>query len=159
MLVANLLKDPDTWDDQFKRYTYSYIHNPVLNVNEFYRSAASIVLSVVYGWPPIESKGNQVVTRINDHVHRLARAALPGGYLVDTFPVMKLFPSWVAKWKREGLEWHQKDSEMFEGLMDGVREKAVSDIVRLDLWLIRPTEPIGLCHSVEATISRALQHL
>jgi len=99
---------------------------------EFYRSAASTVLSVVYGWPPIQSKDDPLVTRINDHMHRFLRAALPGAYLVDIFPVMKRLPSWMAKWKREGLEWYRKDTQMFEGLMDGVREQMVSHTLCID---------------------------
>ncbi|KAE9386851.1 cytochrome P450 [Gymnopus androsaceus JB14] len=31
---------------------------------------------------------------------------------------MLYLPNWMAKWKREGLEWHRKDTEMFEGFMD-----------------------------------------
>lgn len=58
-------------------------------------------------------------------MHRLVRAALPGAYLVEIFPVMKRFPSWIAKWKREGLEWYAKDTEMFEGFLADVKGRMV----------------------------------
>ena len=89
-------------------------------------SAASTVLSAVYAWDPIESKDDPLVTRINDLMHRLVRAALPGAYFVEIFPWMKYLPSWMAKWKREGLEWFRKDSMMFEGFYAGVQETMAS---------------------------------
>jgi hypothetical protein len=58
-------------------------------------------------------------------MHRLVRTVLPGAFLVEIFPAMKRLPSWMAKWKREGLEWHRKDTEMFQGFMDGVEKTMV----------------------------------
>ena len=52
----------------------------------------------MYGWPPIESKDDPLITRINDLVHCLIRAALLGAYLVEIFPVMKHLPTWMARW-------------------------------------------------------------
>lgn len=97
------------------------------------RSAASTVLSSVYGWPPIEVKDDGLVARINDLMHRLVRSALPGAYLVEIFPLMKYLPPWAAKWKREGLDWHAKDTKMFEDMMRDVQDRVVSalPIVRL----------------------------
>lgn len=59
-------------------------------------------------------------------MHRLVRAVLPGAYLVEIFPVMKRLPTWIAPWKKWGLEWYKKDSEMFEGFYDGVAKTMVS---------------------------------
>ncbi|KAJ7081461.1 cytochrome P450, partial [Mycena crocata] len=105
VLVDNLIKEPDFWDDHLKR------------------SAASTVLTAVYGTRPIESKDDPLVTRINDLMHRLVRATLPGAFLVEIFPAMKMLPTWITKWKREGLEWHRKDTKMFQQFMDGVRDE------------------------------------
>lgn len=63
-------------------------------------------------------------------MHRLARACLPGSFLVEIFPVMKRVPNWMAKWKREGEEWHCKDTAVFEGLMNDVRKEVVSYVVQ-----------------------------
>jgi len=63
-------------------------------------------------------------------MHRAMKAALPGAYLVEIFPVMKHLPTWVAPWKKWGLEWHKKDTEMFQGFYDGVAKTLVS-------WKIR----------------------
>lgn len=59
-------------------------------------------------------------------MHRLVRAALPGAYLVEIFPSMRYLPTWMAKWKADGLKWHEQDTLMFEGLMDEVRQRWVS---------------------------------
>jgi len=80
----------------------------------------------VYGWLPIESKDGPLITRINDVAHRFVRAALPGAYLVEIFPVMKHLPTWMAPWKKWGLEWYKKDSEMFQAFYDGVAKTMVS---------------------------------
>ena len=76
--------------------------------------------------PPVESKDDPLVEEINNVSYRLASSAIPGAYLVETFPFMKYLPSWMAKWKREGIEWHLKASVMFEGLIEGVRETILS---------------------------------
>lgn len=90
------------------------------------RSAASTVLSAIYAWPPITKADDALVNRINDLMHRLVRSALPGAYLVEIFPAMKHLPTWMAKWKREGLEWHRKDTEMFQGFYDDVNKTMAS---------------------------------
>ena len=59
-------------------------------------------------------------------MHRLACAALPGAHLVEIFPVMKHLPTWMAPWKKWGLEWYKKDSEMFQGFYDRVAKTLVS---------------------------------
>ena len=76
-----------------------------------------------------KSQDDALVARINDLMHRIVHAALPGAFLVEIFPVMKHLPTWIAKWKREGLEWYAKDTAMFEGFMDTVRNQVVGELV------------------------------
>lgn len=97
------------------------------------RTAASTVLSAVYGWPPLESKDDSLVYQINEFIHRLARTALPGAYLVEVFPMMKHLPTWVAPWKKWGLDWYKKDGEMFQAFYEGVAKTVVSFIVEIVL--------------------------
>ncbi|KIM36078.1 hypothetical protein M413DRAFT_449400 [Hebeloma cylindrosporum] len=107
-VVVDIIKEPDHWNDHLKR------------------TAASATLSAVYGWPAIESKDDPLVNRINDIMHRVMQAVLPGAYLVEIFPAMKSLPTWMAPWKKWGLEWYKKDTEMFQGFYDGV-SKAMFD--------------------------------
>ena len=128
-MVIGIMKDPDHWDDHLRRYVCCFAVL-LIGLIDSPSTAASTVLTAVYGWPPIESKDDPLVTRINDLMHRLIRAALPGAYLVEIFPVMKRLPTWIAPWKKWGLEWYKKDSEMFLGFYDGVAKTLVS-------WKIR----------------------
>ena len=79
----------------------------------------------MYGWPRIGDKDKPVIQRIHAHTARIASAVVPGRYLVDIFPVMKHLPAAVAKWKREGLEWHARETEMFESFNQGVSDRMV----------------------------------
>ncbi|TFK64025.1 cytochrome P450 [Pluteus cervinus] len=102
-LVDSLIKDPASWDDHLRR------------------SAASSVKMSIYGSKPIHLKDDPLVDRINDLIHRLVHACLPGAYLVDIFPVMLHLPGWLAPWKRNGLEWHRQDTTMLQEFMDEVK--------------------------------------
>lgn len=108
------------------------------------RAAASAIMSMVYNVPPITEHGDQAVTKINDFVARLTRAAYPGAHYVEFLPWMRFLPSWqvfpkltvsvqtakyvcdrMAKWKRTAEEWYSQDSAMFEGLFKDVQGRLV----------------------------------
>ncbi|KAI0812768.1 cytochrome P450 [Irpex lacteus] len=80
------------------------------------------ILSSVYGWPDIEleSPFPQFFQALLDHV---SSACLPGTYLVDTLPFLNYLPAWMAPWKREGLAWHDRHSQILEEFNAGVRKK------------------------------------
>ncbi|KAH9979952.1 cytochrome P450 [Lactifluus volemus] len=106
------------------------------------RSAASMILSVVYGHPTITSEKNRIVDLIDEFGERLARAACPGAHLVEFFNWMQYIPSRLAKWKQYAETWHKKDTEMFEGLMEPLRLNVAKgdDDQSLGATLIRNAE-------------------
>ncbi|KAJ3558860.1 hypothetical protein NM688_g677 [Phlebia brevispora] len=108
LLAMHILDDSHKWRDHFKR------------------SAASTMLCAIYGWLSIDSSSDTVVKDINDFMQRILTACLPGSYLVDFFPSMLYLPLWLAPWKRKGMEWHEKDTKMFQELIDGVKVKMQS---------------------------------
>ncbi|KAJ3558855.1 hypothetical protein NM688_g681 [Phlebia brevispora] len=110
LLALHMLRDPDNWEDHLKR------------------SAASTVLCAVYGWLSIDKSSDPIVQRINDVMHRIVRACLPGAHLVEFFPSMLYLPEWMAKWKREARSWFRKDTVMFEGLLHDVKTKMQAGI-------------------------------
>jgi hypothetical protein len=57
------------------------------------RASASMILSVVYGYPTITSEQDPTVDAINNFSRRLTSAALPGAHLVEFFPWMRHVPS------------------------------------------------------------------
>ncbi|KAF5342805.1 hypothetical protein D9758_013368 [Tetrapyrgos nigripes] len=105
VLVGNMLKDPNSWFDHLNR------------------STVSTVLTAVYGMESIKSKDDPLVAQVNDCAHRLTRAAQPGSFLVEFFPIMKYLPEALAPWKKEGNEWYRKDTAMFQGFLDDVQSK------------------------------------
>jgi hypothetical protein len=75
LLSSDSLARPAQWDQNLRR------------------SAASMVLSVVYGHPTITSEKDHTIDLINDFADRLSRAAYPGTYLVEFFHWMRYIPS------------------------------------------------------------------
>lgn len=115
---------PSLWDQNLRRKAFFAINFHLLIVAS--RSAASGLLGIVYGLPSLDSTDDPLITRVDDFIRRLVRATLPGAFLVEIFPVMKRLPSWMAKWKKEGLEWHRKDTILFQGIMNDAKDLAVS---------------------------------
>ncbi|KAI0088573.1 cytochrome P450 [Irpex rosettiformis] len=87
--------DPNGWENNIEVYT------------------ASIIFSTVYGWPPLEanSPALKVAFELSE---RISSSIVPGAFLVDIFPLMKFLPAWMARWKREGMTFHDKMSAVLE---------------------------------------------
>ncbi|KAF7333345.1 Cytochrome P450 [Mycena venus] len=108
-LTHSLLVNPGSWDSHLRR------------------TAASVILSMVYDTPAVLSEEDPKITRINDFVERIVRAAYPGAYLVEYFTWMRYLPTWSAKWKRDALEQHRIHDAMFQGLFNEVRDRIAQD--------------------------------
>ncbi|KAH9960359.1 cytochrome P450 [Lactifluus volemus] len=139
VLAADSLTKPARWEQNVRR------------------SAASMVLSVVYGHPTITSEKSHIVDSINEFGDRLARAACPGAHLVEVFHWMQYIPSKLARWKRYAETCHKKDSEMFESLMEPVKTSIAKGGLdeSLSATLIRNAEKISYLRK-NAHGSRAL---
>ena len=109
----------------------------------FSRTAAATVLSAVYAYPPIKLS-DPIVVKVENYVERMLKAALPGNYMVDFFPAMMYIPTWLAKWKREGYAWFKRDTDMFLGLVDEVKQ----GLVRATEFMSLATANV-LSHSIE----------
>ncbi|KAI0253657.1 hypothetical protein BJV78DRAFT_160037 [Lactifluus subvellereus] len=83
-------------------------------VKHLQRHASSIMLSVMYHFPPLESENDPVVVRIRQHIERWIRKLQPGARLVEFLPWLRYVPSRFAKWKRDAQYWFIQDSLMFE---------------------------------------------
>ncbi|KAJ7834053.1 cytochrome P450, partial [Mycena olivaceomarginata] len=99
------------------------INEPNLWVNHLKQTTAASILAAVYAWPRAQSRDMAVINRIHAHTARIAGAVVPGAFLVEIFPWMNWFPSWMATWKRDGLEWHEQETKMFERLNGGVAKE------------------------------------
>ncbi|KAI0681721.1 cytochrome P450 [Cytidiella melzeri] len=102
--ACRMISQPDSVEDYLKQF------------------AASTILTSIYGRPSISSN-DPIVEKIVGLVNDVSPAVLPGAFLVDLIPIMMYIPAWVAKWKREGLAWHDTVTCMFEGLNNDVVNK------------------------------------
>ncbi|KAH9987339.1 cytochrome P450 [Russula vinacea] len=98
LLASDFLIGPAQWDQHIRR------------------ASASAILSVVYGYPTLESEQDHIVVAINDFAERLFKAASIGSHLVHFLPWLRHLPSSLAKWKQDAESWHKQDTAMFEGL-------------------------------------------
>ncbi|KAI9567149.1 cytochrome P450 [Boletus coccyginus] len=105
LLACGLLAEPGNWDGHLRR------------------TAASVIMSMVYDEPPIISGNDQSVRFINDFVTRLTRAALPGAHLVEFFPWMMYIPKSLAPWRQKAEASYIADSAMFERLFRRVQDR------------------------------------
>lgn len=72
---------------------------------------------------------DQNIARINDFMDQMLKAALPGNYFVDIFPVLNKLPPFLAKFKREGMAAHAHFTALFSSLMSKATSKNVGSFV------------------------------
>lgn len=113
ILVEALAKDSENWCKHLNRYS-PFVSSRSRNLTDLVvRAVKSAVLSVSYALPAIESEDDPLVSYIDAFMHRLERAARPGEYLVEIFPILNYLPSFLAKWKRDGQACHEEDTKNF----------------------------------------------
>ncbi|KAI0634016.1 cytochrome P450 [Trametes polyzona] len=90
-LISRLAKDP-------KRFSEHIRH-----------CIGSGILRIAYGID-IEKENIPYMTIAEEALTTFAATFVPGKYLVETFPVLRLLPSWFpgARFKREGAAWKKK---------------------------------------------------
>ncbi|KAJ7237342.1 cytochrome P450 [Mycena rebaudengoi] len=84
-------------------------------MNHFRQMAGEIIKSVAYGID-VRPTDDPYVTLAHKAVHTFSIAAVPGLYLVDTFPILKHVPTWfpLAGFKRQAAEWRKLSQAMLE---------------------------------------------
>jgi hypothetical protein len=82
------------------------------------------MLKCIYGWPDLEP-GSSLIQHLHALTARITNAVLPGSFLVDSIPILKYLPSWIASWKRDGQEWHRQETAMLEGFNADVAAQMV----------------------------------
>ncbi|KAH9167491.1 cytochrome P450 [Lactarius sanguifluus] len=105
----------------------SLIKSPPMK-KHFQRHAWSIILSINYHLPPVESEDDPVILGIVDHVLRVSHELEPGARLVEYFPWMRYIPNKLAKWKRDAQYWFIQDSLRYERLLGKVADDLAKGI-------------------------------
>ncbi|KAJ7835225.1 cytochrome P450 [Mycena leptocephala] len=108
LLVEGMLRDSRNWDDEIKR------------------AACSMIRGVVYDNPTTQSIHDPAIGYANEWIARIVRAAYPGSHYAEYFTWMKYLPVSIAKWKREALEWFERDG-IYWGEMYREVEKRISE--------------------------------
>ncbi|KAF8909745.1 cytochrome P450 [Gymnopilus junonius] len=103
--------------------TFQTLNSPDAWVSHINRACASVILSTVYGWPPLIDKDGPLVEEIHAMGAKITEGVVPGAYLVDIIPALEYLPPWAAKWKREGIKWHQHIMKVLEGFNAEVETK------------------------------------
>ncbi|KAI9441888.1 cytochrome P450 [Lactarius indigo] len=104
------------------------MNNPAPPERHFYRHAWSIMLSVNYDLPPVESEKDPCLNEIEDHLARFMSEIQPGTRLVEFFPWLRYVPNRFAKWKRDTENWFVQDSNMFKRFLGRVDDNLANGI-------------------------------
>ncbi|KAF8989959.1 cytochrome P450 [Cyathus striatus] len=105
LVISQLLEKPE----EFKEHLH--------------RASNSLVLSLLYGQPPIASSSDPKIQMVAAFTERLTTAGAPGANLVEFFTWMRFLPRWMCKWKRDAEDCFVTDSEMVMDLMEGVEKR------------------------------------
>jgi hypothetical protein len=106
------------------------IKNPPYPEKHLQRHASSIMLSINYHFPPVDSEDDPVVVGVVEHAERVMHEMKPGARLVEFFTWMRYIPSRFAKWKRDGESWFIHDSHMYGRLLGKVANDLANGIDR-----------------------------
>lgn len=96
-----------------------------MNKNKF-RQIAATIIDVAYG---IEAPGSDPIIDIAEAaIATFSTAAVPGAFLVDTFPFLKYVPEWVpgAGFQRKAREWKKLSQAMLNEPFDILMKAIVS---------------------------------
>ena len=114
-----------------------------IQAKDFERHTASIMFSVTYHFPPVESEDDPHVAGITSLLRRIMHEMQSGARLVEYFPWLRYVPSRCvvhrtidrelppilqrrfAKWKRDAQYWFTQDTLMLKRLLSNVSEDLV----------------------------------
>ncbi|KAJ7446930.1 cytochrome P450 [Mycena galericulata] len=137
---------------------HQFLETPHDFDNHLRRAATSLVMSVIYGTPPLMDSKDPDILRVNRFTERALAAAAPGAYLVEYFTWMEKLPRWMCSWRRYAEDWFIRDSIMFEQLFQGVeqRMKGGDETSSVAATLIHDRDKLGLSDTEAAWLSATL---
>ncbi|KAK7464896.1 hypothetical protein VKT23_006105 [Stygiomarasmius scandens] len=126
--LKSLIPYQDIQTDQGIVLAYEMLTDPTNRGEHILRATASVILSLVYDQAPLESLDDPSVKLMDEYGHKMIRAAQPGKYLVELFPVLERVPECLSKWKREAAADFRGFSSMFEEKYTAVRDRMVMTV-------------------------------
>ncbi|KAM4056785.1 cytochrome p450 [Hirsutella rhossiliensis] len=99
----------------------------LLSTNDFetelHRYSTSLILTLLYGRRIVTGQEPEL-EQIEQLLSEILQSASFGNWLVDVFPLFNVLPRMLAKWKRIGDDLHQRQSELYEGSLEGAVKAA-----------------------------------
>ncbi|KAK7062611.1 hypothetical protein VNI00_000099 [Paramarasmius palmivorus] len=98
------------------------LHDPDDLINHLRFNSASTIMNVTYGIE-IEEEDDHYITVAETALEGMAKAAHPGAFLVDIFPILKHVPAWFpyAGFQRKALYWRNSVMEMRNAPFESVK--------------------------------------
>lgn len=103
-MLRDLIQAPEEYERWFERY------------------ASGLIFRLAFG-KTVNTGKEELVKRILETVHTVERVASPGAYLVDSFPSLMYLPRFLAPFKQELTTLHERELELFRGLVEDVRQE------------------------------------
>ena len=90
--------------------------------------SAQIIIGITYGLE-LQPDNDPYVKVVEDAMKPGAAAAVPGAFLVETFPILKYVPEWMpgAGFKRKAREWKKLTLAMLETPYKDAKSRIVSE--------------------------------
>jgi len=105
--------------------SYLFLHiGHLLNFPLHGRYAASAIMTMTYGKSTPTSYTDYEVIQVNKCLHRFGMTALPGAWLVDSYPILRYVPGYLNLLK----QWHNEELQLFKEQMDVVRKEMVCSL-------------------------------
>ncbi|KAF8751768.1 cytochrome p450 [Rhizoctonia solani] len=92
--------------------------------NEIFTALSGTLLRSIYGYS-IGGKDDPLLEQAMEFVQNLCEAAIPGNFLVNTFPSLRYIPSWFpgARWKQVAREWREQKNKTLNDFYSKTKEK------------------------------------
>ena len=97
-------------------------------------------MKITYGYDVQEGK-DSFVDLADTAMRHFAATAVPGVFLVDTFPALRFVPKWFpgAAWKKIGAIWRKDTLEMVNTPYEWVKNRMVREWALLPLQMLTLT--------------------
>ncbi|KAI1444238.1 putative cytochrome P450 oxidoreductase OrdA-like protein [Annulohypoxylon stygium] len=83
------------------------LDNPESFINHAKKEAGAVILKIAYGYTAESHKEDPLVNLAGDAMDKFGRAAVPGAFVVDVLPFLRLMPGWIpgTRFKKLARQW------------------------------------------------------
>jgi cytochrome P450 len=129
-------------DLESKQLMYDLVHDPEHFYDHNRRYSSSVILTATYGHR-MPDWNAEIVRSIYKVINNLQNFATPGMWLVDTFPELAAFPSWLlGNWRSYGRKCFEHDSpiylQLWRDMKKEVDEGRANPCFAKDFYLSNP---------------------